>query len=325
MRLWLKGIALLSGALLFFAVAGVVATWAQDKPVRELAPRWARAPSQFVEVQGMQVHLRDEGPGAGAPMATDAPAPIVLLHGTSASLHTWEGWARDLRADRRVVRFDLPGFALTGPNAQNDYSIATYVKFVTAVVDQLGIQRFVLGGNSLGGQIAWATAVALPDRVAGLILVDASGYGVDPRNAPLGFQLAGMPVARDLMAYTLPRGVVERTARYVYGQPEKVTPELVDLYVDMTLREGNRRALAYRVDGAQATDSARIRNLVLPTLILWGGRDRLTPPDSGRRFAGDIPGSRLVVWDELGHLPHQEDPQRTVVPLLRFLDGAAAN
>jgi pimeloyl-ACP methyl ester carboxylesterase len=93
----------------------------------------------------------------------------------------------------------------------------------------------------------------------------------------------------------------------------------------MALRAGNRRALAYRVDGAQATDSARIRNLVLPTLILWGGRDRLTPPDSGRRFAGDIPGSRLVVWDELGHLPHQEDPQRTVVPLLRFLDGAAAN
>ncbi len=320
MKLLYKSAWLLLGAVVFFGGAGLVATWAPDKPVSELTARWAQPPSTFIDVQGQRVHLRDEGPrDVGLPDAAWNTLPVVLLHGTSASLHTWQGWAQDLRADRRVVRFDLPGFALTGPNPQNDYSIASYVKFVTAVVDQLGIQRFVLGGNSLGGQIAWATAAALPDRVAGLILVDASGYGVDPRNAPLGFQLAGMPVVRDLMAYTLPRGVVESTARSVYGNPEKVTPELVDLYVDMTLRAGNRRALARRIEQGYTGDPAVIRSLKQPTLILWGGRDRLLPLENGQRFAKDIAGSRLVVFDDLGHVPQEEDPVRTVGEVRRFL------
>jgi len=320
MKLIYKSALLLSGAMVFFGGAGLVATWAPDKPVAELTARWAPPPSRFIDVQGLQVHLRDEGPrDAGAPGTPDSRLPVVLLHGTSASLHTWEGWAKALRTDRRVVRFDLPGFALTGPNAQNDYGIDAYVKFVVATLDSLGIQRFVLAGNSLGGQIAWATAAAMPDRVARLVLVDASGYGVEPGNAPLGFKLAGMPVTRELMAWTLPRGVVEKTVRHVYGHPEKVTPELVDLYVDMTLRAGNRRALSRRIEQGYSGDVAQIRQLKVPTLILWGGRDRLLPVENGRRFAKDIAGSTLVVFDDLGHVPQEEDPVRTVAEVQRFL------
>ncbi len=320
MKLICRSALLLLGALVFFGVAGVVATWAPDRPVAALQARWAQPPSQFIDVQGLQVHLRDEGPrDKGAPGSPEGTLPIVLLHGTSASLHTWEGWASDLRRQRRVVRFDLPGFGLTGPNAQNDYSIEVYVKFVTATLDALGIQRFVLAGNSLGGQIAWATAHALPVRVAKLILVDASGYGVDPNNAPLGFRIAGTPVLRDVMAYTLPRGVVEHSVRYVYGHPDKVTPALVDVYADMMLRAGNRRALSRRIEQGYTGDVAQIQALKLPTLILWGGRDRLLPPENARRFAKDIAGSTLVVFDDLGHVPHEEDPARTVAEVRRFL------
>jgi pimeloyl-ACP methyl ester carboxylesterase len=320
MKLFYKSALLLLGAVVFFGGAGLVATWAPDRPVSELTARWAQPPSKFIAVQGLQVHVRDEGPrDTGGPGMPDNTLPIVLLHGTSASLHNWEGWAKELRGERRVVRFDLPGFALTGPNAQNDYSIEAYVKFVTAMVDTLGIQRFVVAGNSLGGQIAWATASALPDRVARLILVDASGYGVDPKNAPLGFVLAGTPVVRELMAYTLPRGVVQNTVRSVYGNPEKVTPELVDLYVDMTLRAGNRRALSRRIDQGYSGDVAQIKALKLPTLILWGGRDRLIPPEHGQRFASDIANSKLVVFEDLGHVPQEEDPARTVAEVKRFL------
>ncbi len=320
MKLFYKSALLLLGAVVFFGGAGLVATWAPDRPVTELAARWAPPPSKFIPLLGQQVHVRDEGPrDTGAPGTPDSALPIVLLHGTSASLHTWEGWARELRGGRRVVSFDLPGFGLTGPNPENDYSIATYVKFVTAMVDSLGIQRFVLAGNSLGGQIAWATAAALPDRVARLILVDASGYGVDTRNAPLGFILAGLPVARDVMVYTLPRGIVEASVRSVYGQPDKVTPELVDLYVDMTLRAGNRKALSRRIDQGYTGDVAQLKALRMPTLILWGGRDQLIPPDHGQRFASDIVGSKLVVFDDLGHVPHEEDPARTVAQVKSFL------
>ena len=320
MKLILKSVLLLLAGVVFFGGVGIYATWAPDLPVSALQERWAKAPSTFIAVDGLQVHLRDEGPRMdGAAGAPDSELPIVLLHGTSASLHTWEGWAAVLRKDRRVVRMDLPGFALTGPNPQNNYSIGVYVKFVIDTMNALGIQRFVLAGNSLGGQIAWATAAAHPDRVAKLILVDASGYPISERDMPLGFKLATMPVARDLMRVTLPRGVVEQSVRNVYGHPEKVTPELVDLYMDMTRREGNRQALTRRMQQGYTGDVAQIRALKLPTLILWGGQDRLVPPDSAQKFARDIAGSKLVMFDDLGHVPQEEDPARTVAEVQRFL------
>lgn len=315
-RLSLRIFWLLLAAILFFGAAGVVTTWAPDRPADQLKARWATAPSQFVSVHGLQVHLRDEGP-------RDDAAPIVLLHGTSASLHTWEGWAQALRGQRRVIRFDLPGFALTGPNPQNDYSMAAYVDFVRALVDRLGVQRFVVGGNSLGGQIAWSLAAAMPQRVAGLILVDASGYPPErlaaKQDIPLGFRLAAIPALAPIMQNTLPRGVVEASVRNVYGNPDKVTPELVDLYYDMTLREGNRRALARRIEQGYTGDVTQLKKLALPTLILWGGRDRLTPPEFGQWFVRDIAGSRLLVFEELGHVPHEEDPARTVKAVKEFL------
>ena len=316
MKLLYKSVLLLLAAVLFFALAGVWASWAPDKPVDRLKGRWAQPPSQFIIVQGLQVHLRDEGP-------RDDPVPIVLLHGTSASLHTWQGWAGALRGQRRVIRFDLPGFALTGPNPQNDYSVAAYVRFVTAVMDQLGVQRFVLAGNSLGGQIAWSTAAALPGRVTALILVDASGYPPEsatvPPDIPIGFQMARIAWLRPLIEHTLPRGLVERSVRSVYGDPSRVTPELVDLYQDMALRAGNRGALVRRIEQGYSGDPAQIRSLKVPTLILWGGKDRLIPLEFGQRFARDIAGSQLVVFDDLGHVGHEEDPGRTVAEVKRFL------
>lgn len=303
-------------ALVVLVGVGVAQAWAPDRDVDGLKARWAPPPSQFVGLMGMQVHLRDEGP-------RNDPQPIVLLHGTSASLHTWEGWAAALRGQRRVIRFDLPGFALTGPNRQDDYSVEAYVRFVTAVVDQLGVQRFVLAGNSLGGQVAWATAAAMPQRVAQLVLVDASGYPPEsasvPPSLPLGFRIARTPGLRVLTQYTLPRSVVEKSVRNVYGDPAKVTPELVDLYVDMTLRAGNRKALGRRMDQGYTGQLADLKALTMPTLILWGGRDRLIPLEFGQRFARDIAGSRLVVFDELGHVPHEEDPVRTVAVVKTFL------
>ncbi|MEP6790373.1 MAG: alpha/beta hydrolase [Ramlibacter sp.] len=316
MNLFRRSLLVVVVSVLVFAMAGLIATWAPDKPVDELKARWAQPPSTFINVDGLQVHLRDEGP-------RDDPAPIVLLHGTSASLHTWEGWAQALRGKRRVVRFDLPGFALTGPNRENDYSTQAYVKFVRAVVDQLGIQRFVIAGNSLGGQIAWSVAAAMPDRVDRLILVDASGYPPESittkQSIPLGFRIASIPWMRPLMEHTLPRGIVLSSVRNVYGDPSKVTPELVDLYYAMALREGNRAALGRRMDQGYTGDVAQLKKITAPTLVLWGGKDKLAPTEFGPRFARDIPDAKLVVFDDLGHVPHEEDPARTVAEVKRFL------
>lgn len=320
MKLLLKSLALLAGAALFFILVGLFVTWAPDRPVDELKARWAQAPSQFITVQGLQVHVRDEGP-------RDDAVPVVLLHGTSSSLHTWQGWAGALKGQRRVIRVDMPGFGLTGPHPQDDYSMAAYVRFVAGVLDHLGVQRFVLAGNSLGGQVAWEFAHAYPQRVAMLVLVDAAGYAMAPKAVPLGFRVARVAALRPLVRNTLPRGLVQQSLHNVYGDPSRVQPELVDLYYDMAQRAGNRRALGLRIDQimveqAQAdAAAARIASLKVPTLILWGGRDALIPPDSAQRFARDIAGSQLVMFDDLGHVPHEEAPARTVAPVAAFIAG----
>ena len=318
MRLFVKSLLLLLAGGVFFALAGLVAVWAPDKPMDELKRRWAQPPSQFLMVEGMQVHLRDEGP-------RDDPQPLVLLHGTSDSLHTWDAWTAALQPQRRVIRFDLPGFGLTGPRPDNDYSIQAYVAFTRALLDRLGVQRCVLVGNSLGGEIAWASALAMPQRVQRLVLVDAAGYPLAGQDVPLAFRLAQTKSVRWLLEYVLPRGLVQDSLLNVYGDPTKVTPDLVDRYYDMALRAGNRHALGRRIDLVRADSSQSIKALTQPTLVLWGALDRLIPVQSGQRFAGDIAGARLVVFEGLGHLPHQEDPVQTVREVRRFLGMGLAN
>lgn len=309
----MKAFAAIVAAVILLFAGVVAATWAPDRPVEELKARWGPPPSVFLDTAGMQVHLRDEGP-------RDDPSPIVLIHGTSASLHTWEGWVQALKGRRRVIRFDLPGFGLTGPAPDGRYTIESYVRFTAAVLDKLGVTRCTIGGNSLGGNIAWASALALPARVDKLILVDAAGYPMVSTSVPIGFRLARMPVVNRLMEYTLPRGLIEASVKNVYGDTGKVTPEIVDRYYELTLRQGNRKALAQRFEQADfGAHAQRIRELKLPTLILWGGRDGLIPPADAERFHRDIAGSEGVMFTDLGHVPQEEDPARTVAAVRRFL------
>jgi pimeloyl-ACP methyl ester carboxylesterase len=292
----------------------VALNWAPERSVKELRARWGRVPSVFLKVAGMRVHMRDEGP-------RDDPSPIVLLHGTLSSLHTWNGWAEALTSKRRVIRFDLAGFGLTGPSPDRSYSMKNDVRLVIAVLDALGVERCVLGGNSLGGGIAWRMALAHPSRIEKLILVDSDGYPTRPISKPIAFYFAGVPINGWMLRNTFPRGLMAQGLRNVYGDPEKVTPELVDRYRELAQCKGNRQALIQR--GRQwlrpATLSHRIAELKLPTLIIWGGRDRLIPPDTAERFHHDIAGSTMVMFDDLGHMPQEEDPVRTVAAVKPFL------
>lgn len=320
---WLLRAAIALLLLVLLSVGGFIAwAWAPDRPVGALIERWGAPPSRIEAVLGLPVHLRDEGP-------RHDPAPVVLLHGTGDSLHTWQGWADALTPTRRVIRYDLPGFGLTGPDPAHDYSMKRQVEVLMAVLDRLGVNRVVLGGNSYGGGIAWQAALAYPDRVVALVLVDASGApaadpaqaaATAPRSVPIGFRLARMKWAAPLLQRVLPRGVIESSLRNVYGDPTKVTPELVDRYFDLATRAGNRAALQARFGqrGSPASE-APVSAITQPTLILWGGRDRLIPLAAGERFHAAIPNSQLVVFDDLGHVPQEEDAARTVAALMDFL------
>ena len=303
----------LIAVVLLLSAGMVAATWEPDRSVEELRERWAPPPSQFIEVGGQLVHLRDEGPRQDT-------TPIVLLHGTSASLHTWDGWVAELSQTRRVIRFDLPGFGLTGPAADGNYSLAAYVDFVIDVMDTLGIERFVLAGNSLGGSIAWRTTAAHPQRIEKLILVDSGGYPFEAESMPLAFVISQTPLLNRIMEFPLPRSAVESSVRDVYGDPSRVTPELVDRYFDLSLREGNRGALRERFAQLEYQDqSALVQTIQQPTLVIWGAQDRLIPPSIARRFEQDLPNGQLVMFAELGHVPHEEAPTETVAAVTKFL------
>lgn len=297
----------------------VAAFWAPSRSADQLKARWAPPPSTFLPLDGMQVHLRDEGP-------RDDPTPILLLHGTSDSLHTWDGWTPLLVASgRRVIRVDLPGFGLTGPFPDGDHRIAAYPRFASHLLDALDVRRAVVAGNSFGGQVALELALAQPDRIERLVLVDALAYPRSASKVPIGFVVASLPGVNRLMDYVLPRALVEGSVRSVYGDPTKVTPALVDRYYELALRDGNRAALRNRFgDLPDEAYAQRVRRLRLPVLLLWGGRDQLIPIAAAERFLGDIPGSRLVTFPQLGHVPQQEDPQATVIPVLAFLNEGGA-
>jgi pimeloyl-ACP methyl ester carboxylesterase len=306
---WLTA-AFLVAVLLMLAYSAVAAP---DITVSALTPRWAPAPSVLRPVDGVTAHLRDEGP-------RNDSVPVLLLHGTSASLHTWEGWSAALRSTRRVISVDLPGFGLTGPDPLNDYRIERYTRFVVALLDSLGVRRADVAGNSLGGEIAWETAARAPDRVRKLVLVDPAGFKFTSESVPLGFRLARTPSLSWLFTRILPRGVVESSVRSVYGDPEKVTDALVDRYYQLTLRTGNRTVLAHRfAQTAPGADTARLASITAPTLILWGGRDQLIPPSDAARFQRLLPRATLIMYPELGHVPHEEDAARTARDVLAFL------
>lgn len=275
--------------------------------------KYAKLPSNFLHIDGMNVHYRDEG------IKTDS-LPIILLHGTGASLHTWEGWVDELSKSRRIITVDLPAFGLTGPNAANDYSPEAYVEFTKQFIEVFSIDSCVLGGNSLGGGIAWQTAAAYPELVKKLILVDATGYPNKAKSVPIAFKLAKVPVLNNLLTVITPRSVIERSVKNVYGNPELVTDKLVDRYYDLTLRAGNRKAFVARMQsGGYEDQSEKIKTLKQPTLIMWGEKDLLIPVENAQKFATDLPNAKLVIYPELGHVPMEENPQETVKAVKEFL------
>ena len=295
---------------LLVLLTGCASMGMASRPLSELTNHYTTDESRFIAVDGLRIHYRDEGSGP----------VLVLLHGVASSLHTWDGWVAELSQTRRVIRFDLPGFGLTGPAADGNYSLAAYVDFVIDVMDTLGIERFVLAGNSLGGSIAWRTTAAHPQRIEKLILVDSGGYPFEAESMPLAFVISQTPLLNRIMEFTLPRSAVESSVRDVYGDPSRVTPELVDRYFDLSLREGNRGALRERFAQLEYQDqSALVQTIQQPTLVIWGAQDRLIPPSIARRFEQDLPNGQLVMFAELGHVPHEEAPTETVAAVTKFL------
>ncbi len=306
-----RKIAYLAAILLLACVVAVASMVRLDIPVEKLKTKYANENSKFVTIDGLAVHYRDEGKGL----------PIVLLHGAASSLQTWDGWVKRLSPHYRVIRLDLPGYGLTGPNADRDYSMRRYVGFLDAFLKKLKVENCYLAGNSLGGHIAVEFAFEHKDSVNKLILIDSGGYPLD-ESGILAVRMARNPVLRPLVRYATPRFFVAMNIRQVYGMKERISEDLIDRYYELLLRDGNRETFISMENGKSEDSSTHIRTIRIPTLILWGDRDKIIPVRFAGYFHRDIPDSRLIVYQGVGHVPHEEIPEKTASDVLSFLSGS---
>lgn len=286
-----------------------------DTDPMEMRAKYGGAPSQFVKLSnGLTVHLRDEGPRDGL--------PIVLLHGSNADLHTWQPWVDALSKEYRVIRFDQRGHGLTGAGPDDDYSREAFVADIDAVADTLQLEQFMLGGNSMGGSHTVAYALAHPERLLGLVLVDAGGAPVRSKGGSnIGFAIARTPVINQVMRHITPRALVERSLRQSVTNQDVVTDEAVDRYWELLRFPGNRRASIIRFSrGWIAFEEREIATLAMPALVMWGIKDALIPVEAGRWYDRTLPVSTLIEYSNIGHLPHEEAPQQSAYDLRAWLE-----
>lgn len=286
--------------------------------LRALKKRYAnpRDGSKFVELDGFNVHYRDQG-------NPDGPT-LVLIHGVVASLHTWDDWTRILGEQYRIVRFDVPGFGLTGPAADGFYSAERMIGVLGLLLDYLGISKASLIGNSLGGYISWNFALAHPERVEKLILIDPAGYPM--KKVPWMIAAADLPLAPLAMSLWMPRSLIAQGIKEVYGNPSLIKEGVVQRYYDLSRRPGNRRGMMeiFRILTRTNREelhqtSQRVAGIKVPTLLMWGDRDRWISPRHVPLWERDVPGIQIKVYPGVGHIPMEEIPEQSAQDAHQFL------
>ena len=283
-----------------------------DISVEDLKNEFTNEHSQFIEIDEVNVHYRDEGEGF----------PIVLIHGTAASLHTWDAWTDELKKTNRVIRMDLPAFGITGPNKNADYSIEAYTTFLHSFLEKLKLEKFHLAGNSLGGNIAWNYTADYPSKVEKLILVDASGLPTN-KSQPAIFKMAKTPILNSLFLYITPRFLIKKNIEEVYEDDSKITDELINRYHKMALRVGNRKAFIDRAKTDFKLDTQvnleKLKSIQTPTLLIWGAKDLWIPIANGIRMNEILVNSKLEVLENSGHVPMEENPIESLKLMNDFL------
>jgi pimeloyl-ACP methyl ester carboxylesterase len=293
---------------LFCAVLLLAACRAAAIPEAQRYPAGTRFRARYRTVDGTRLRLIDSGSGT----------PVVFIHGFGASIYGWRyQLAPVVAAGFRVIAFDNRGFGFSDKPAHG-YGNAVYAHLLVSLLDSLGIASAVLVGHSMGGAIAAEVALAHPDRVRGMVLIDAAGYGM---RLPGVLTLARWPFIGAVATAFRGRWITGRILRSTFGDPSKVTSMDVDQYYAPVPDPDFGRALRgvlreFRFDTLGAGRLARVQT---PTLILWGDADRWIPLRDGTRFARELPRSEFVVVGRTGHDAPEESPDQVNRWLLDFL------
>jgi pimeloyl-ACP methyl ester carboxylesterase len=274
---------------------------------------------QFIEINGLSVHTKQQGAGAPA---------FILLHGFGASTFSWREVMDPLAEYGLVIAYDRPAFGLTERpldwEGNNPYTQESNIELLLGLLDAKEIDRAVLVGNSAGGTLATAFTLAHPDRVMALIEVDAAIYQTVPDSALLDWLLNTPQVDHigPLIARRLAGAQGEAFIESAWHDPSKIKedPEILAGYRKPLQAENWDRALW---EHTQATDppglEGRLSQITVPTLVISGDEDQIVPVENSIRLAGDIPGAELVILENCGHLPQEECPDALLEAVENFL------
>tara|TARA_B100000029_G_scaffold484258_1_gene536259 strand:- start:792 stop:1703 length:912 start_codon:yes stop_codon:yes gene_type:complete len=273
--------------------------------VEGLIAKYGSPPSQFITLSsGAIVHLRDEGD-------SEAP-PIVLIHGHSEDLHTWDQLAKHLVGSFRVIRFDLRRHGLTGPATDNEYRIENYVSDLSMVIEHLGIDRFILVGHSMGGRISVKYTMGNPERVSSLILISASGA---PRKEntpqPMALRLMRNPLGRFLVKRIWSRNMAKKSLVDMVFDESSITDEEIDRMWELSKYPGSMDAM-FREFAETWGDfnPSEMGGITTNALLIWGEGDTICPESMGEWYDSHLPNSTMVRLPNIGHNPHFECPGR---------------
>ena len=273
--------------------------------VERLREKYGSPPSQFITLpNGVNVHLRDEGD-------PEAP-PIVLVHGHSEDLHTWNQLVKHLVESFRVIRFDLRRHGLTGPAPDNEYRIESYVSDLSMLIEQLGIDSFVLVGHSMGGRISVKYTIGNRERVNSLILLSASGAPRKEKTPlPMALRLMRNPLGRALVKRIWSRNMAKNSLMDMVFDESSITDEEIDRMWDFSKYPGNMDAMFREfAETWKDFNPTEISEIATNTLLIWGKEDTVCPESMGEWYDSQLPNSTMVRFPNIGHNPQFECPDR---------------
>jgi 4,5:9,10-diseco-3-hydroxy-5,9,17-trioxoandrosta-1(10),2-diene-4-oate hydrolase len=269
----------------------------------------------FVDVEGLRTRYWDEGAGE----------VLLLVHGITSSVHFWQENVEALSANHRVIVLDLPGCGLTDKPDEFDYSLKNLSRFLLGFMDAIKVERAHVAGNSLGGRLALGLAHIAPDRVGKLILADPAAIGPE---TIINFRLASLRGLGELLTRPSRFGFngLMKAALFDVGR----TPAgFVDQLVDYGKMPGNHRAFLktlrhmVRLSGFHPKVIKDVQSWLpdvsASTLVIWGREDKILPMKHAKILTETMPDARAVIYDDCGHLPQLEWPQKFNADVLEFL------
>jgi pimeloyl-ACP methyl ester carboxylesterase len=306
-----------------------------DISLSDLMDRYYGEQSQMVSVQivsssdgtlDLDIHVQDHG--------NQEDPVVVLLHGLFASSHTFLPWIERLVEENyRVISIDLPGFGLSTPFPDGNTSTKRQSEVVFEVIEYLEIDELFIGGNSMGGGVSWYFSSQYHQRevtILGIILIDAvfpTPMDNSSSEASFLFNVLASPLGSVLSRMT-PKFLFRTILNGVYGSASTLEEEALTRYFEL-LRYPNRRPqfiTQVRLEEITSmTNEERllfIKDAHIPVLVLWGEEDSWISKDVAILFqnAFDLPVERVIIFTGLGHVPMEENPNLTIVPVIAFLN-----